>query len=122
MKNFVIAHLLCSIGLIVTSAIGMENSNYSRDELLRARIRWFGQEGRIGQLRFEAKHIVKNKPVDYFNGNVFVAAIDAQTETIKTFIEPNKSIDLSYYEFDRFVRDAELYNEAVRYEKSSKGF
>jgi hypothetical protein len=120
MKNFVIAHLLCSVGLIATSAVGMENSNYSRDELLRARIRWFGQESRIGQLRFEAKHMAKDKPVDYINYNGFVATIDAQTKTIKTFIEPNKSIVLGYGDFDRFVRDEKLYNEAIQYEKDSK--
>jgi hypothetical protein len=120
MKSFVIVCLLCSIGLLVMSAVGMENSNYSRDELLRARIRWFGQEGRITLLRLEAQYMTK-RPISLFHGVALIATIDGQNEIIKTFIERNKSVDLNYSAFEQFMWDAQFYNEAVQYRVRSRG-
>jgi hypothetical protein len=120
MKSVALVCLLFSIGLLVMSAVGMENCRYSREELLCARIRWFGKEDRIMPLWIEAQYRTKG-PISLFHGASLIATIDGQSEMIKTFIEPNKSVDLNYGAFEHLIWNAQFYNEAVQYRVRSTG-
>lgn len=95
---------------------------YSKDDLVTARIAWAGQEYRLGQLVYEARHLSSSHKVDYFSGCVYVATINDNDKTITTHLSKNKSVTLSYEVFTKLLNDKEINNLANNYlrEKAKK--
>ncbi len=110
MEKMITFALMCVVSLNV---MAMDfTDKYPREELIIARAAWLDQENRIGQLKQEAKH-VKNTPLDFWNEQQLVARIDATKEIIETFSEKDKSVSLTYQQFDAFIQDEELLNETI---------
>ena len=94
---------VCVFSCMSAGLMGMEN--YTQDQLVQARLRWWGKEERIGFLQAESR--LKEIPVRYSIDTLDIAEIDASTNTIKTFLD-NDVVALNYTEFEAFINDGKL--------------
>lgn len=107
--------LFVSILMVHMGAVAESESkkSYSNEILIAARVRWLGQENRIGQLKFEAKNYAPKGILMYISGGDFVATFDAISQKVVTHVTKEKDVDLSYSEFNELIKNEELYEKAL---------
>lgn len=98
------------------------HKDYSIEDLVGARLAWAQQEDRLGQLKYEASNIASGRVVDYVAGDTYVASINANDNTITTRLNEDKSVKLSYEDFNKLLHDKaiiDLANKRLKDQRES---
>jgi hypothetical protein len=92
----------------------IKSVNLSDADLVAVRMRWAGQEDRIGQLKWEAAHLAKTKPCHYVCAGLGeVAIFDAPTKTVTTFFNGERQpVKLSYEQFSQMFASQRIVDLA----------
>ena len=111
MKKGILRSLVL-LGTLIGACFCIHSSEPTKTaaQLLEVRKRWAGQESRIGQLKYEARIIAKNKLLEYVCGSEHVAQFDAKQLLVTTILADAQRITLSYKERDPVISE-QAYNE-----------